>query len=102
MTEFASVDQEVLDAVGEVTNMIIGNFKNALENEIGPTALGIPVVIFGHNFTASSVHTADWVVVPFLCGAEKMDVKVCLAPQAQPAHQRRATDARAPMSQVTL
>src|SRR5258708_1428967 len=39
--------------------MIIGNFKNALENEIGPTGLGIPVVIFGHNFTASSIHTAD-------------------------------------------
>ena len=102
MSEFASVDQEVLDAVGEVTNMIVGNFKNSLENEIGPTGLGIPVVIFGHNFTASSIHTTDWVVVPFLCGTEKMEVKVCLAPQAQPAHTRRATDAHAPMSQVTL
>ena len=39
MAEFASVDQEVLDAVVEVTNMIVGNVKNALENEIGPAAL---------------------------------------------------------------
>jgi len=38
MSEFASVDQGVLDAIGEVTNMIIGNFKNSLESEIGPTA----------------------------------------------------------------
>jgi hypothetical protein len=46
-------------------------------SEIGPTAMAIPVVIFGHNFTASSVHSADW-VVPLLCDAERLEVKFCL------------------------
>ena len=37
MPEFASVDQEVLDAVGEVTNIIIGNFKNSLDDDRNPS-----------------------------------------------------------------
>jgi chemotaxis protein CheX len=93
MSECASVDQEVLDAMGEVTNMIIGNFKNTLEPDAGPLTLGIPVVIFGHNFMASSVHAADWVVVPFVSDTERMEVKICLAPHTQPQN-RRSTNVR--------
>src|SRR5580693_4193843 len=36
MTEACSVNEEVLDAVGEVANMIIGNFKTAAEEYLGP------------------------------------------------------------------
>jgi CheY-specific phosphatase CheX len=72
--------------------MIIGNFKNALEDDLGPLALSIPVVIFGRNFTARSVHTAEWVVVPFRCGDEQFNVKVSLSPQPQARIQRRASD----------
>jgi chemotaxis protein CheX len=102
MAEFASVDQEVLDAIGEVTNMIVGSFKNALEDYLGPMGLSIPVVIFGHNFMASSIHTVDWVVVPFACGSGQMEVKVCLAPQPRQQYNRRASDHQVPTSQVTL
>lgn len=100
-SEFASIDQEVLDAMGEITNMIVGSFKNALEPEVGPLSMSIPVVVFGHNFTAASIHSADWVVVPFTSGNERMIVKVCLAPQSgQP--QRRSTDIHTPLSQVVV
>src|SRR5512133_1420319 len=44
MTEHAEVDDEVLDAVAEVTNMIVGNFKSLLEPHIGPLGLSIPSV----------------------------------------------------------
>ncbi len=101
MSEFGSIDQEVLDAIGEVANMIVGSFKNALEAEIGMLEMSIPVVVFGHNFTASSVHRADWIAVPFQCGPESMTVKACLAPQVE-HHQRRATDLHAPLSQVIV
>ena len=94
MSEFAAVDQEVLDAMGEVTNMIIGNFKNLLEEVVGPLGMSIPVVIFGHNFTASSIHTSDWVVVPFLCDGGQIDVKVCLSLAPEPPHNRRSTNAQ--------
>jgi len=101
MSEFASIDQEVLDAIGEITNMIIGGFKNALEAEAGMLDMSIPVVVFGHNFTAASIHRADWIVVPFVSGGEHFTVKACLAPQAE--HQlRRATDIHAPLSQVVV
>ena len=35
LTEYGAVDEDVLDAVAEVTNMIIGNVKTTLENRLG-------------------------------------------------------------------
>jgi chemotaxis protein CheX len=101
MSEYASIDQEVLDAIGEIANMIVGSFKNALEPEIGPVDMSIPVVVFGHNFTATSIHRADWLALPFDCGSERLIVKACLAPQAEHQH-RRAGDIHAPLSQVVV
>jgi len=51
MTEFASVDEQVLDAVGELTNMIIGGFKNVLESHFGRLQMSIPSVIHGCNIS---------------------------------------------------
>ncbi|HLM99506.1 MAG TPA: chemotaxis protein CheX [Bryobacteraceae bacterium] len=93
MSEFASVDQEVLDAMGEITNMIIGNFKNALEEETGPLGMSIPMVVFGHNFTAGITHSADWVVAPFACDGGRLEVKACLFPQPEKQSHRRPASA---------
>ena len=49
MTEFSKVDAEVLDAVGEITNMIIGGFKNLLEPYAGRLQMSIPSVIHGRD-----------------------------------------------------
>jgi len=89
MSEFNSVDQEVLDAMGEITNMIIGNVKNALEEEAGPMGMSIPMVVFGHNFMAGTTHSTDWVVVPFACDGERLEVKACLSPQPEKPTRRR-------------
>jgi chemotaxis protein CheX len=80
MTEADSVNEDVLDAVGEVTNMIIGNFKTLVEEHLGPLGLSIPTVIFGRNFTSRSIGHSDWVVTPFRCEGEKFEVRVCLSP----------------------
>lgn len=88
-SEFAAVDQEVLDAMGEITNMIIGNFKNALEEDAGPLGMSIPMVVFGHNFMAGTSHGVDWVVVPFACDGERLEVKACLSPQPEQPVRRR-------------
>ncbi len=80
MTEFQAVDPDVLDAVAEVTNMIIGNVKTAIEEVLGPLGLSIPTVIYGRNFTTRSMGTNEWVVVPFLSGADRMEVHICLVP----------------------
>jgi len=90
MAEYASVDQEVLDAMGEITNMIIGNFKNAMEDEAGQLGMSIPMVVFGHNFMAGTSQSVDWVVVPFTCGGERLEVKAYLAPKPEHPARRRS------------
>ena len=87
MTDFQAVDEEVLDAVAEITNMIIGNVKTAIEEDLGVLGLSIPTVIYGRNFTTRSVGKNEWVVVPFLAFGERMEVQLCLAPAktGQPA-----------------
>jgi chemotaxis protein CheX len=75
---FESVDDEVLDAVGELANMIIGNVKNDLEDHVGTLGLSMPTVVFGRNFTARSASGTDWVVVPFYIESQVLYVKLCL------------------------
>ena len=84
MTEAPSVNEEVLDAVAEITNMIIGGVKTDLETELGPLGLSIPTVIFGRNFKTRSAGTAEWIHVRFLWGEDALRVKMCLAPSEKP------------------
>ena len=78
MTEFHHVNDEVLDAFAELTNMIIGNMKNDLELLLGPTGLSIPTVIYGKNFSTRSLRREEWIIVPFRCGDDLLEVRVCL------------------------
>jgi chemotaxis protein CheX len=80
MQEYSSVDEDVLDAIGEVTNMVLGNVKTALEEELGPMGLSIPTVIYGRNFTTRSVGKSQWSVVPFECEGQRVEIQICLAP----------------------
>jgi len=78
MQEFAKVDDEVLDALGEVSNMIFGNVKTALEDKIGPMGLSIPTVIYGRNFNTRTVGHKEWTVVTFSWPGQRFDVHLCL------------------------
>ena len=55
MEEYPSVTDEVLDAIAEMTNMIIGSLKNLLEGKLGRMGLSIPAVVFGRNFATRRV-----------------------------------------------
>ncbi len=79
-SEYDAVNEDVLDAMAEVTNMIIGNVKSALEEELGPMGLSIPTVIFGRNYQARSSGVTEWIVMPFRSGENRLDVKFCLVP----------------------
>jgi chemotaxis protein CheX len=80
MTDTKAVDEDVLDAVAELTNMIIGNVKNDLEPHLGPLGLSIPTVVFGRNFKTKTAGPTEWTVVRFLWDGETLAVKVCLSP----------------------
>ncbi|HTT62638.1 MAG TPA: chemotaxis protein CheX [Bryobacteraceae bacterium] len=87
MAEYEVVDAEVLDAVAEVANMILGNVKTALEKSLGPMGMSIPTAIFGKNFLAKSFGDETWTVVVFDCGGHRLEVKLFL---------KRATTVLAP------
>jgi chemotaxis protein CheX len=87
-TATEAVDEEVLDAVGEVANMIIGNFKTSVEEHCGALGLSVPTVIYGRNFTSRSIGQNAWTVVPFRSGDEVFEVRVCLAPAKEPVAPR--------------
>ena len=84
LTEPAAIDDEVLDAVAEVANMVIGNFKTMAEEKLGPIGLSIPTVIYGRNYLSRSVGGMDWVVLPIRCNGEEMEIRACLAPTNKP------------------
>ena len=84
MTEAPSVNEDVLDAVAEITNMIIGSVKTDLEAELGPLGLSIPTVVFGRNFKTRSAAAADWIHVRFFWDGEPLRIKMCLAPSEKP------------------
>jgi chemotaxis protein CheX len=86
MTDNSEVNEEVLDAVAELANMIVGSVKTDLEGQVGPLGLSIPTVVFGRNFRTKSAGTTDWVVVRFPWEDETLLVKMCLAPKEKPAH----------------
>jgi chemotaxis protein CheX len=80
MMEFPTVNEDVLDAMAEVTNMVMGSVKTRLEETLGPMGLSIPTVIYGQNFMTRVAWTQEWVVVPFRWRDFCAEVKVFLAP----------------------
>ena len=80
MAEYAVVDADVLDAVAEIANMILGNVKTHLEKSFGPMGMSIPTAIFGKNFLAKSFGDESWNVVIFECEGHRLEVKMFLKP----------------------
>jgi chemotaxis protein CheX len=80
MAEYDSVNDDVLDAVAEVANMIVGNVKTFFEEKLGPLGLTVPTVIYGRNYQTRSSGVKDWVLVRLRSGQETMDVNFCLVP----------------------
>jgi chemotaxis protein CheX len=81
-TDSTAINDEVLDAVAELTNMVVGNIKNVLEHHIGPMAISIPSVIYGRNFHFRSLTGKVIASVAFRWDSEPMEVKVVLAPSS--------------------
>jgi len=88
MAEYDAVTDDVLDAMAELTNMILGNVKTSLEEHLGPMGLSIPTVIYGRNFTSRTVGTQEWTIVPFLLEGELLEVQLCLARSRDAGHPR--------------
>jgi chemotaxis protein CheX len=81
-----AVNEDVLDAVAEVANMIVGNVKTYFEERLGPLSLSIPTVVFGRNYQTRFPGVQEWTVIPFHCDNEPMEVRFCLVPTPAVVH----------------
>lgn len=82
MSEYDEVNDEVLDAIGEITNMIIGNFKNKVAERAGPLAMSVPAVVHGQNMhTTTRGGTKEWIAFPVHCGGHYLELLAQLRPK---------------------
>ena len=86
MADYPALNEEVLDAMAELGNMIVGNVKTHFEQTLGPLDLSIPMVVFGHNYRTRSIGAPCWVVVPFETGGCPWEIRFCLMPSRTRPH----------------
>ncbi len=59
------INDEVKDAVGEMTNMICGDARRRLEASGISLQAGTPTVVSGKNHSITHIHTGPCLAVPF-------------------------------------
>jgi chemotaxis protein CheX len=69
-TEGATLSEDTLDAVAEMTNIIFGGMKTDLEEELGPMGLSTPTVVYGNDVGMRSTGEPFTVLPVVIEGAE--------------------------------
>ncbi len=77
-----SLDAEVIDAVGELANMVAGGAKARLEGL--ELSIGLPTVICGKNHTVNFPSNATPIVIPFDSAWGPISIEVGLVEQEEP------------------
>ncbi|MHB8910058.1 MAG: chemotaxis protein CheX [Syntrophales bacterium] len=75
---FAQANQDVFDAVGEITNMISGVARTYLEKSAMTVWAGIPAVVFGKDHYVKHVLKSPSIVIPFTTEYGSFFVDVCI------------------------
>ena len=65
-------DEVINDAIGELTNMSVGSFKNGLCDAGYPCMLTIPSILRGSNFCIEPISSAQRYIYNFSCGGYKI------------------------------
>jgi chemotaxis protein CheX len=65
-------DEVVNDAIGEITNMTVGGFKNALCDVGYPCKLTIPSILRGSNFSVEPISSATRHILHFNCAGHRL------------------------------
>ena len=75
---YTELNDEVRDAVGEITNMVSGDARRAL-SELGANfEAGIPTVVVGKGHEITSMAKSPCLAIPFKIGNEDLTVEVSL------------------------
>lgn len=76
--ECEEVNEDLNDAIGEISNMLGGGVKQVLTKGGLDVKLSIPTVISGEDYTVNSLSDSDCVVIPFVVDDEKFLVGLTL------------------------
>tara|TARA_R110000744_G_scaffold69494_8_gene141023 strand:- start:14272 stop:14745 length:474 start_codon:yes stop_codon:yes gene_type:complete len=75
--QLESVNEDVADMVGEITNMICGGAKNELAKLGYNFGMATPVVVFGKNHTLSHTASGRKLIMPFANEHGKVYLEMC-------------------------
>lgn len=78
------INRAVLDAVGELTNMISGASRKLMENDDLKVTAAIPTVVFGRAHTIYHVIKGPSIVIPFQTESGQFVIDVCLKSNIKP------------------
>jgi chemotaxis protein CheX len=65
-------EPDIKDAIGELTNMIVGSFKNGLCDMGFPCKLTIPSILIGCDFSVGPTSAAERYIYVFDCGGNRV------------------------------
>jgi len=65
-------DEVINDAIGEMTNMTVGSFKNGLCDAGYPCKLTIPSILRGSNFSIEPISSAQRHIFRFESGGHRL------------------------------
>ncbi|HUM07146.1 MAG TPA: chemotaxis protein CheX [Terriglobales bacterium] len=74
--EIASSEGQVWDALGEICNMIAGNFKNKLAGMDGRCMLSVPTVVTGGEYSFHSLADGDSMSTVLLFEGQPVTVRL--------------------------
>jgi chemotaxis protein CheX len=82
MMDYTEVNDDVLDAVAELANMIVGGLKTYLEDRFGAMGLSLPTVISADRYIARSPAIGQRFSLSLQCpheyGCDAFHIQLCL------------------------
>ncbi len=80
-SEVNEINDEVCDAVGEITNMISGDARRRLEAHDIMLQGGTPTVVAGKNHSITHIHDGPYLAVPFTTPSGEFTVEIAFNKQ---------------------
>jgi chemotaxis protein CheX len=77
--EMTTVNHDISDAVGEITNMVSGSARKILESRGITVSAAIPTIVAGKNHSIIHVLSGPSIIIPFSIAAGSFVVDICIS-----------------------
>ncbi len=78
--EAMGIDNDTIDAIGELTNMVAGNAKKIFSDKGIKLKISIPNVVVGKNHTIVAPRGTPSIIIPFESDSGELAIQVALKP----------------------